>query len=290
MHLGIYVNIDKQDAISLLPELFSWLQERDIDVSVSRDVAEKLGKLRNNVRAVPRKDLPSDADMILALGGDGTILTAARLVAPLGKPVAGVNFGGLGFLTEIPLNDLYPSLERLLKGDYTIEKRMILTTTVNRRNTGDEHYFALNDVVIFRGNSLRMLKLKVHIDGEFFNTYISDGLIIATPTGSTAYSLSSGGPIVVPYLQSIILNPICPHALTVRPTLIAADSNISVEIAAPSKQVQLTVDGQEEVDTCGGTKVEVRRAPFDLNLVTFAENSFFDRLREKLQWGGLPHK
>ncbi len=288
MKIGIYANIKKEEVLNLLPEILTWLSGEGAESVITRDIAERLHGLPEGIRVTEEQQLSRESEIILALGGDGTMLAAFRLIRDT-LPLIGINLGGLGFLTEISLPNLYPSLKRVLAGDFTIEQRMVLEAEL-KDAIEEDRFFALNDLIIFRGGSLRMVRLRVDIDGKYFNTYISDGLIVSTPTGSTAYSLSAGGPIVMPHLQSIILNPICPHALTVRPVVIDAGARMVIRIESPPEGVQLTADGQQRIDISKCREIIIRRADFSAKLASFNEKSFFDRLREKLQWGGLPHK
>jgi NAD+ kinase len=235
------------------------------------------------------QDLTISCDCILAMGGDGTMLSAARIIGNSEKPLVGINLGGLGFLTGISVETLFEKMERILLGDYTIEKRMVLDVHVIGNGDG-KTYFALNDVVLDRGGSPRVIRADVTIDGQFFNTYISDGIIVSTPTGSTAYSLSAWGPIVVPSLESIILNPICPHSLTARPTVIPATSKVILKVQPGDSNSLLSVDGQENIYISPGTEVEILKGDFYIHFISFSENCFFDLLRKKLQWGSLPYK
>ena len=289
MKIGIFANIQKPKVRELLCPFLDWLIDRDIDIVLSKQLVEKLRLNEKNVDIVEQASLSRKSDLIVAMGGDGTMLAAARLVGRSGKPLMGVNLGGLGFLTEASAEDFYPKMEKIVAGDYIIDKRMVLTTRVSA-NLPRGEYFAMNDVVLDRGSSPRVIRVDVTIDGEYFNTYIADGIIISTPTGSTAYSLSAWGPIVVPSLESIILNPICPHALTVRPTVIPASSKVILKVEFNDSDALLSVDGQENIRVASGTILEVEKGDFYIHLVTFHEHSFFDLLRQKLQWGGLPRK
>ena len=289
MKIGIFANIQKPKVKETLRPFLDWLMERNIAIVMSRQLHDWLKMTGPKVDVVDLDTFPRASDFVIALGGDGTLLTAARLVGKSEKPLLGINLGGLGFLTEVYVEDLYPKMEKILAGEYSTEKRMVLKTQVS----GDHHqreYFAMNDVVVDRGGSPRVIRIDVTIDGEYFNTYISDGIIVSTPTGSTAYSLAAWGPIVLPSLESIILNPICPHALTVRPTVIPASSKVVLEVQLHDSDALLSVDGQENVEITSGTTLEVTKADFYVHLVTFKDHCFFDRLRKKLQWGSLPRK
>jgi len=287
LRVGIYANIEKPRVLQSLPGFVDILYRKGVAVSITNRVAEVLELEAAKVTTVPLEALPSACDVMLSLGGDGTILGAARLVGAKQVPLLGINLGGLGFLTETSADRFEAAIDKLLQKRYTLEDRMVLEAVVGDER---ERYFAMNDLVFSRGSSPRMLRLEVTINGAFFNTYMSDGVIVSTPTGSTAYSLSSGGPIVLPNLASIILNPICPHALTVRPTVIPPDSQLVFHPVDSDGETQLIVDGQSIIMLTGKPHVHIRQAAFKVRLIDLHENTFFDRLREKLQWGRLPLK
>ncbi len=289
MKIGIFANIHKVKVKETLPSFLAWLMDKKVEVVISRQLKDWLGVSAEKVEVVDHTVLPSTSDLVIAMGGDGTMLAAARLVGKWEKPLLGINMGGLGFLTEISIEDMYKKMERLIAGEFAIEKRMVLSAHISP-SLDQKHYFALNDVTLDRGKSPRVMEVEVTIDGEYFNTYVSDGIIVATPTGSTAYSLSAWGPIVVPSLESIILNPICPHTLTARPTVIPADSKVILKVQLYNSEALLSMDGQKNVNISSGTSIEVRKGNFYVNLVSFQDHSFFDRLRKKLQWGSFPQK
>jgi NAD+ kinase len=289
MKIGIFANIDKTMVKDTLPPLIEWLYKKEQKVVISHKIIELFKLNKKYCQVVDLQDLPRVSDLMVAMGGDGTMLAVARLVGKWQKPIIGINLGGLGFLTEIAVEELYQKMDKIIQGEYKIEKRMVLTARVFR-NHEHHNYFALNDMVLERGGSSRVIDVDVTVNGEYFNTYISDGIIVSTPTGSTAYSLSSWGPIVDPSLESIILNSICPHALTVRPTVFPESSNIVLKVKSQDSEAILSVDGQQTVNIVSGTSVEVKKGDFYINLVTLPGHSFFKLLRHKLQWGHLPHK
>lgn len=231
---------------------------------------------------------PGEVDLLLTFGGDGTLLRGARLVAPHHTPVLGVNLGHLGFLTSIPPHQLRASLEAIVRGEYWLDTRFTLEARIESRDgTAGSSYVALNDAVLHKGGFARVVRLAVFIDGseEEIGEYSADGLIIATPTGSTAYSLSAGGPIVVPSVECIIATPISPHTLAVRPLIVPAGRIIAVEIRSPSTEMMLTVDGQEGEPLRPGDRLVVGRGAATVPLVRFQGQSFFATLRRKLHWG-----
>lgn len=262
-----------------------WLEKRGVQPLVLESTAEMLGCPQ---RGAGPHEL-AEADCLLSLGGDGTLLRAARLVADKGTPILGVNLGHLGFLTEIELNELFPSVERLLAGDFSIEERMMLQSHLWRgeRKTS---FIALNDVVITKGAFSRMLKLEVYVGTDYLDTYTADGLIVSSPTGSTAYSLSAGGPLVSPELEVMILTPICPHTLYARPLVVPGDQEIHVKVYTAGAEVMLTVDGQQGMQLNHGDQVVTSRASIPTRLVRLRERSFYSLVREKLREGGSRHR
>lgn len=233
-------------------------------------------------------DLIPTLDLLVTFGGDGTLLRGARLVALHGIPILGINLGRLGFLTSIGPGDIDAAFAGLMKGDVTLDERMVLQVEAERGNgekNGD--FLALNDVVLHRGGVARMLRLSIHAHGEEVGTYSSDGIILATPTGSTAYSLSAGGPIVAPTLDCIIATPISPHTLAVRPLILSASETITVEVLSPTEELILTIDGQQGARMLPGDRLIVCRAKEPLRLIRFPGQTFFSTLRRKLGWGDL---
>jgi NAD+ kinase len=228
-------------------------------------------------------------DALITLGGDGTLLRGARLLAGRPAPILGINLGRLGFLTTCGSEDAEKALEILASGEYVAEARMSLAArAVDQKGNNRQEWFALNDFVLHKGGFARVVRLSVSIDGESIGVYAADGVIISTPTGSTAYSLSAGGPVVVPTVESIILTPISAHMLAVRPLVIAPDAEVTVETIQNPEELIVTVDGQVGTNLQSGEKLIVRRAPNPVRIVRFPDTSFFVRLRKKLGWGGLP--
>jgi NAD+ kinase len=223
--------------------------------------------------------------MIIVLGGDGTLLSVARLVGGYEVPILGVNLGGLGFLTEIHLEELYRVLERVIQGDYKKDEREVLNVTVFRRGDQMAEFTVLNDAVINKGALARIIDLETTINGEYISTFKSDGLIISTPTGSTAYSLSAGGPIVYPSLHCIVITPICSHTLTNRPIVIPDDVAIRIVLKTEDQEVILTLDGQLGFPLEFGDVVEVKKAQYRIFLIQSPYRHYFGLLREKLKWG-----
>jgi len=276
--VGIVIKPHAPRIETILAELEAYLESRGLACLMEEVAADKLGKSRG----VPRGVIANETDLIIVLGGDGTLLSIAHLAACRGVPVMGVNLGNLGFLTEVPLQEMFLTLDTLLADDINIiSPRMLLQSEFKGKID-----FCLNDVVINKGAVARMIQLKIWIDDREVETMRSDGLIIATPTGSTAYSLSAGGPILQPLIPAVLLTPICPHTLTFRPTVISSESRIRIQLLASEEEVYLTLDGQRGGPMAKNDMVEVRKANCELRLVSSPKRGYFDLLREKLGWGG----
>jgi len=289
MNIALFANTNKPSIKEVTDTLINWLNDHNITVIISTHLFKVLNLNKKKIIIVDRNNLASKSDVILTLGGDGTLLYAARLVGSSQTPILGVNMGGLGFLTEVSLDSLYSKLTKLISEDYSIHKRMTINCEIKNKNIKGK-YLALNDLVVQRSTSSRVIDIDISINNTFFNKYISDGIIISTPTGSTAYSLSAGGPIVIPTLESMIINPICPHALTVRPVVIPADSEIVLEIKKSEKELLVTLDGQKNLYSSAPLSIKIYKNDFYINLITFKEHNFFELLRQKLQWRSLPKK
>ena len=234
---------------------------------------------------------PGQIDALLTLGGDGTLLRGARLLAGHEVPILGVNLGRLGFLTCCPAEQLEHSLMRFARGDYTVENRMLLRAAVlgaDRRERN--HWLALNDVVLHKGGFARVVAFRVAVDDELIASYSADGIVISTPTGSTAYSLSAGGPVVVPTLETVIVTPVSPHTLAIRPVVVSAASRVTVQAEGAPEELMVTVDGQVGITFGGGDTLSVSKASPSIKIVRFPGSSFFATLREKLGWGGIPER
>lgn len=281
--IGIVVNLQKEKSYHLLQDIVGWLQARGLEVFLPAEKARAAGLDSLGVR---ESDLSTLVDCILVLGGDGTLLYAARLASASGTPLLGVNLGQLGFLAELEPDDIFVGLERLLEGRYHLEERLMLASVLERQGRVKASVTALNEVVIAKGAFSRMLELETSVDGVYVTTYLADGLILASPTGSTAYSLAAGGPLVVPEVEAMILTPICPYTFYVRPLVIPADKTVQVTLAtAAGAEVMLTADGQVGYDLCQGDVVRVGRARVPARLVRFGERDFYSTLRRKL-FGG----
>jgi NAD+ kinase len=283
--VGIVGNREKKGARALLPALVRWLRERDLKVLLERETARGV---RGMSGGLPLKSLVSRVDAILVLGGDGTFLSAAREAARADVPILGVNMGGLGFLTETAESEIYVALERLIAGDVEIEPRMMVEARVGPRGRVQWSQSGLNDVVVHQADESRMVRLDLKIGPTSIGTLAADGLIVATPTGSTAYSLSAGGPIVRPTIEALLATPICPHSLGFRPLLIGAGEKLRIRVGGTVNRARLTVDGQISRLLGAGDEVEIRRAKTRVSMLSLKHDSFYDVLREKLAWAAPP--
>ena len=281
MKIGIIAKPHRTDFSSRLSEILEWLEDHDCEPVVEDSVAE--GFDLDSVQIARREDIPRLVQAIIVFGGDGTLLSVARSVGDSGTPILGVNLGSLGFLTEVTVDELYPAVEQILAGQHRIERRWLLKTEIVPVQGTATTYHALNDVVINKGAISRIINLETYIQDDFTATFLADGIIVATPTGSTAYSLSAGGPIVFPTLDSVILTPICPHTLTNRPLVVPADTKIRIVLSS-GKDVMLTVDGQVGTALQEGDEIWFTRSPFSIGLIQSKERSYFDILRKKLKW------
>jgi NAD+ kinase len=259
----------------------TWLRARHINVLLDTTSAALL----DEQGGIQKSQLAEKADVLLVLGGDGTILSAARLAAERSIPILGVNMGGLGFLTEVRLDHLYPSLERVFANDLILDERLMLETHVHRHGETVAQGTVLNDVVISKGTLARLIELQVTIQGQLVTKLRGDGLIIGTPTGSTAYSLSAGGPIMNPAVQALILTPICPHTLSHRPLIVPSNVEIEVTVTSKDDGTMATLDGQVGIALTQGDTAVIRHSNYKTRLIRFPESHYYEVLREKLKWG-----
>lgn len=248
-------------------------------------VEAHLARHLGHVQGVESGDIPDCADMVVVLGGDGTLISAARLIGERETPILGVNLGSLGFLTEITLAELYPALERCLRGDFRVSERMMLTAVVERGGEEVSSHQVLNDVVINKGALARIVDLETMVDSFYLTTFKSDGLIISSPTGSTGYSLAAGGPIVHPVLECLLITPICPHTLTNRPIVVDAGAEITITLKSVNEDVFLTLDGQVGMELKYDDTIRIRRAAYRTKLIMSRSKDYFEVLRTKLKWG-----
>ncbi len=279
--VGIMTKPGAKAALELVPELLRWLQERHLRVRLDEQTAE----YAPGESGMPREQVPEGCDLIIVLGGDGTLLSAARAIGQREIPLFPVNLGGLGFLTAITIDEVFPELERAFRGEHRIAKRKLLRTEVVREGNIIACYDALNDAVLSKSSIARMIDLQAWVDAQFVADYKADGLIMCTPTGSTAYSLAAGGPIIFPSVPTICMTPICPHMLTNRPVLVPETSVIRVISRGPDESVFLTIDGQIGSPLRENDTIICRSSNFSLHLIRPPHAMFFDVLRQKLKWG-----
>ena len=279
--VGIISKPNTSAAAKVVPTLIDWLHGRGIHVRLDQSSAN----YAQSGPGIPREDVPEGCDLVIVLGGDGTLLSAARAIGRREIPLFPVNLGGLGFLTAITIDELYPELERALCAEHRIAKRRLMTTEVVRNGETIFSMDALNDAVLTKGSIARMIDLETHVDSQFVCAYKADGLIISTPTGSTAYSLSAGGPIIFPSVPALCITPICPHMLTNRPVLVPETSVIRIVCHGPDESVYLTIDGQVGTPIQVADTVVCRSSHYSLHLVRPPRMMFFDVLRQKLKWG-----
>jgi len=283
--IGIVANTDKERSPEYVAGLRDWLCERGLEVLLDEGIAEKM----SGMSGFPRKELASRADLLVVFGGDGTMLRTARSVAEFDIPIVGINTGGLGYLTEVNLNEMTEALERILLGDFSTEKRMMLDALIRRQGRDPvRESHILNDVVINRADLSRIIELETAVDDRYLTTFKADGLIIATPTGSTAYSLSAGGPIVFPEQDSIILNPICPHTLSNRPIILPDSAVMKVTLWSKEAGATVSLDGQTTFTLRAGDSITVQKSPFVTTLVASPHRDYLEILRTKLGWGVGP--
>ena len=281
--IGIIANIKKPQTKQVVEDIVHWAEENKVNFFLDQELSP-LVDYRDKLS--PRENFSQLCDMIISLGGDGTMLASARAVGQHQIPILGINLGGLGFLTEITSNDLDKTLERLKQKDFFIEKRMVLETEVEGLKKFDQ--YALNDVVIDKGEVARLFQMHLYANDEFICSYSADGLIISTPTGSTAYCLAAGGPIINPKTNVIIVSPMCPHTFVSRPMIFSENEELKVVVELAQREAVLTIDGQVAFALKSGSSVLVRKAKHSVNLVKFKERSFYDILRRKLHWGARP--
>ena len=283
--VGVVAKVASREAVHTAHELAEWLRRRGLEAALDEATLRARGV--EDERPFSVRDA---YDLVVVLGGDGTLLSVARTLTP-GVPILGVNLGNLGFLTEINRGELYPALVQVLEGRYPIEERSLFDVELQRDGGAPVSYHVLNDAVITKSALARIIELTLRVDGHLIARFRSDGLIISTPTGSTAYNLSAGGPIVNPLLPVAVLTPICPHALSMRPIVVPDAGPIDITLETQREEVYLTLDGQEGTSVGFQDTVRITRSPNSVLLARVGGRSFYHHLRGKLRWGGLagPH-
>ncbi len=272
----------KEELATLIPELVLWMRAHGL----SPVLDPVSGNYTHDAPVVPRHEMPAlSPELAIVLGGDGTLLSAARALAKSGVPLLSVNLGSLGFLTEVRLEDLYATLDAWCQNCSTADSRAMMHVDLMRDGKVQCEYEALNDIVVSKGTIARMGDFRVMLNGQLAAAFRADGVIVATPTGSTAYSLAAGGPILSPDVDALVINPICPHLLTLRPIVVRGDAVVTVSVEGIPDQTYLTVDGQEAVQLLVGDQLDCRRSKYCVTLVRMKPPAFFDVLRAKLKWG-----
>jgi NAD+ kinase len=280
--IGIISRPRRSNLSVVVPPLLKWLEARGVQAFCDEETA---GSLPGAPKGRTRQEVADSSELLLVLGGDGTLLAAAHLAAPRGIPILPINMGSLGFLTSFTLDELYPALEDGLAGRFSISQRVMLHVELERAGKVIESQRVLNEAVINKGALARMIELELAIDADFVCRYRADGLIVASPTGSTAYSLSAGGPIVHPAVESFVITPICPHTLSDRPLVVRDSSSIVIKLSGDTESVFLTLDGQRGIPLQATDGVRISRAKELLKLVQPPKKSYFEILRSKLKWG-----
>ncbi|HEX9777107.1 MAG TPA: NAD(+)/NADH kinase [Geopsychrobacteraceae bacterium] len=279
--VGIYAKKNHPDAARTAADIRDRLEAEQITVLMEDSLAEQVGQ----VRGYAEDEIPAQVDLIIVLGGDGTLISVARLVGDLPIPILGVNLGSLGFLTEITRHELPAMLDLVIRGQFVVSDRMMLDASICRDGRVVGEYTVLNDVVINKGALARIIDMRTSVDGTHLTTFKADGLIIATPTGSTGYNLAAGGPIIYPGINSLVITPICPHMLTNRPIIVSDQACIQIEVKFADDVVFFTADGQVGRKLQPNDLVEVRKSQSRTLLITSPSKDYFEILRTKLSWG-----
>ncbi len=282
--IGVVVGPQKPDAIAVVRQLVEWCAEHKIELRATPEVAEQVNCASLLIEA---EELAEAIDLLVVLGGDGTMLGASRLIGRRRIPVLGINFGYLGYLTEFTLQEMFSALEEVRAGNFLIEGRMLLDVSVEREGNTVAVHRALNDAVINQGALAKMMELQCYVNGDFVNRFRADGMIVSTPTGSTAYSLSAGGPIVFPSMNAIILTPICPHTLSNRPVVVPGEAIVELTFKQADDGAMLTIDGQRGVALTPADRVKLQRSETTFEIVRPRQRNYFEVLRTKLKWGSL---
>lgn len=279
MTIGIFPNIEKSNIVKILGYIVQFFKEKGVKVQLPRKAAEKLGYTD---LGCSEESIKEKIDIAIAIGGDGTLLSSARKIAPLNVPIFGINMGRLGFLTEVEVPQMEGFLEKLINGQYEVEKRLMLDAFI-RRDLGEVFVSsALNDIVVTKAGYSRMIELTLTITDQMAAAFSADGLIIATPTGSTGYSLSAGGPIVNSALSVILITPICPHTLYTRPLIVSPEEEITIITSASSSDIVLTIDGQVVQKLQPNDKIFIRKSSYTAGFIKFGHKNYYQTLRNKL--------
>jgi NAD+ kinase len=282
VRIAIVCKPHKEELTRLVPDLIEWLLQHGYDPLLD----DEGGRYTTAAPSVPRTELPAHSPaLVVVLGGDGTLLSVARTFASVGTPILSVNLGSLGFLTEVRLADLYSTLESWCAGCHTVDERAMLHAVLWRDSTEHQSFSALNEIVVSKGDIARMGDFTVELDGKMVARFRADGVIVSTPTGSTAYNLAANGPILTPDVDALVVTPICPHLLTLRPIVVPGDASLTVRIEGVPELTLLTVDGQQAVQLMKADEIHCCRSSNTVKLIRLRESGFFAALRSKLSWG-----
>lgn len=285
--IGVIVKPHQPDALETLCALTMWLSERGITfVGLPEIEHEQIEHQTGcSIQVVAEAEMPNRVDLMLVLGGDGTMIATSRMLGDNQIPVIGVNYGGLGYLAEFPIEEMFPALEAILDGEYQVQQRLMLRVELWRGAELVTQNRVLNDVVINKSALARIIEIEAYLNHQFVNLFRADGLIVATPTGSTAYNLSAGGPIIFPSMNAMVITPICPFTLSNRPIVVPDDSMIEVRLITEHEEVALTLDGQVGFSLQAGDRIQIRKSHTTFNLVQPPNRNYFEVLRNKLKWG-----
>jgi NAD+ kinase len=282
IRIAIVCKPNKEELLRIVPELVAWLREHGYEPLLDHEG----GRYTDAAPSVDRAELPAHCPaLVIMLGGDGTLLSVARIFAAVGTPILSVNLGSLGFLTEVRLADLYTTLEGWCNDCHSVDERWMLGSALWRDGVEHSTYAALNEIVVSKGDIARMGDFTVELDGKLVARFRADGVIVSTPTGSTAYTLAANGPILTPDVDAMVVTPICPHLLTLRPIVVRGDASLTVRVEAVPNVALLTVDGQQAFELQRGDELRCHRSSNTVKLVRLQESGFFEALRSKLSWG-----
>ena len=283
-HFGIWGNTDKEKFWDLLNPIMEWSKENLLHPYITTRIADNLPQeFSFSPKIIKSAEDFHKLDFLIALGGDGTILSAARAVGPRKTPIVGIHLGELGFLAEVTIEDMFKRLNQIMEGNFSVNHRMVLKATLSKSN-GEKTFFALNDFVVDRGKSQRIINLELYAGDNFISSYKSDGLIISTPTGSTAYSLSAGGPILVPGISAITVTPLSPHTLSLRPMVLSGSQMIEIK-SIDKGEIAFAVDGQVSDYFKDDTRVFIEKASYTIEMISFKDSNYFKTLNLKMGWG-----
>jgi NAD+ kinase len=285
--IGIVIKPHQPDALRTICELVTWLDERGIELVGGPEIERERVEHETGcaISELPHDQIAASADLMLVLGGDGTMIATARMVGDREVPVLGINYGGLGYLAEFRIEELYHALESILSSNFRLDKRVMLDVELKRGDQSITRNRVLNDVVINKSALARIIEIEAYLNRHFVNGFRADGLIISTPTGSTAYNLSAGGPVIFPSMNAVVITPICPFTLSNRPIVVPDDATIELLLKTDQEEVTLTLDGQVGFDLNVEDRVVIRKSNVTFNLVQPSNRNYFDVLRDKLRWG-----